>query len=504
MHRLDRVTLRRAGPLGFLLLLLFVLPSTTVWADDEPVSPVKPAPLPSRDVETPEPSAAQGKATWRDQAFLKKYLAIACDAVEEVCGAKFKQRPTIRITTKAEMVEILHAEMGATFQRLMDNDATAARGVSETVAQSLMAKYEPEKRIVHVLPGNMESVTELLGKPEMMNGKVLRVILAHECAHALDFERWPALDTARKNRPTEQGVQAVGAILEGHAQFVAQRVAAAWKLTPEFEGFSELIVAQRPEADVAERILAEVMTAQVRFAYVKGHAFFEAVYAARGRPGIEAALANPPEGVEVIERPALYLDPSLREAPVDPTTVLAAVDPVLATKGWPGRNVDLQKTQLEAAFSPVGAERMRPVFEQFRGGKARVGAKNQGTMIVFNVDWWKDAEAAKARLKLTRELLVKKDELIRAEGGAIKIKSSTTEEGAGPQDALEGFTHAKTMLVFTQEQKIKLHVARVGRFVLELTLVGVELDRAQQDEIMTRAKAAIEKLEGKKSAPEAD
>lgn len=506
---LSRHACRRFRDLG-LLLLLFVLSTQPVAADEEPVAPVKPPPVP--ETETPEsrPSAETEEAAdaerkaWSDQAHLEKQLALACDAVEAACGAKFKQRPTIRVTTKEEMVEILDREMGATFKRLMQLEAGAGRKVLEVLAGGLMAKYEPDTHIVHIMPDTMRETTQLVGRPALMNKRILRVLLAHECTHALDFERWPALDTARKERPTEEGIKAVGAILEGHAQFIAERVAASWQLEKEFEAFSELILAGPEGMSATNKMLADIMIAEIKFTYFKGHEFFRAVHAAKGRAGVEAALAAPPETVAPIERPAIYLDPSLAAAKVDPESILAAADPVLKATGWPIRTVTLQRSQLEAIFGPLGKKRVAAVLEYFEGGQIRVAAKDAGTMVALNVDWWPDEAAAKARLVATRDLLIKKDEMIRAEDGFIKIKSSETTDGAGSENALEGFVHHKTMVAGITEVPLEIQVTRVGRFVLELSVIGTDVSRADQDAVLARAKAAIAALTPEKSTSKGD
>ena len=492
--------MRTPRTLSFLwlpLLLLALAPAPIVHADDSPEAPVKPAPAP--EAETAK--VLGDREAWSDDAFLQKHLAAACDAVEVASGARFQKRPTVRVTTRDEMVDILMLEMGATFQRLMDIDAKGARSICEAVAASLMAKYEPAKRVVHILPENMDRLTRLVERPEVMNKGVLRVVMAHECAHALDFDRWPALDTARQNRPTEEGVQAIGAVLEGHAQFIAERVAKTWKLEAEFKAFSDLIVAKVPNADVSSRMLADVMAAQVRFAYIKGHEFFNAVYAAKGREGVEAVMANPPETVNLIERPALYLDPSLRSGPFDPAPVLAALDKLIQDKGWQDRVVAIQKTQMEAIFGPLGAERIEKPMGQFEGGSARVGAAGPGRMAVLNIDWWRDEDAAKERLKMTRLLLIEKEQQL-LEEGKIRVVRSETQQGAGKGDAFNGFTHAKTLQIYGTEQKLSLQVVQTGRFVLELTLVGVGIPREQQDAILAQATAALKAAGGKKSPPE--
>lgn len=506
-HRL-RPTSRDLGLL--LVLLCLVLGARPGAADEEPVAPVQPAPVPETGTETPEAAPQGDKAAeaerklWSDQAHLERELALACDAVEAACGARFKQRPTVRITTTKEMAEILHREMGPTFKRLMNSPSGSARQVSDTLAASLMAKYEPETRIVHIMPDTVRTVTLIADRAPLMNKRILRVLLAHECTHALDFERWPALDTARKDRPTEEGIKAVGAILEGHAQFISERVAATWKLEKEFQEFSELILAAPKGMSAANRMLAEILIAEIKFAYFQGHEFFRAVHAARGRAGVEAALNRPPETVAPIERPQVYLDPSLAAAKVDPSSILAAVDDTLKATGWPVRTIPLQRSQMQAIFAPLGKQRFDAVLEPFEGGQLRVAMRDGNTMVGLNVDWWKDDAAAKARVTATHELLIKKDELIRADNGLLKVKSSDFSEGAGAENALEGFVHTKTLVAGTTEVGVEVQVTRVGRFVLELSVIGAEVSREDQDAVLARAKAAVLAMTTEKSTPEGD
>src|SRR5207244_554689 len=111
--------------------------------------------------------------------------------------------------------------------------------------------------------------------------------------HALDFGRFPLVETMRTRTGLDAG-RAVDAVVEGHAQFVAERVAARWKISAAFERFTKSITALPKIEDDDQRRLSEALVTEIAFGYVQGHSFIRAVHAARGLEGVDAVLREPP------------------------------------------------------------------------------------------------------------------------------------------------------------------------------------------------------------------
>jgi hypothetical protein len=353
-----------------------------------------------------------------------------------------------------------------------------------------VAKYEPGAHRIHVVGENAVRLTDLLGLPELRRPDVLRVVLVHEVVHALDFQRFPALEKERQSRETADGLQAVGAVVEGHAQLVTEVVAARWGLQGAFDDFVRLVVSTPPTEDVGLRMIQGVLAAETSFAYVRGHRFLKALEAAGGREAVERALESPPAATTVIERPELFLDPAAAGEAFQPDELLAAFDPVLLVEGWRRSDVRVKRSQLEAVFEPLPAEETRPVLDALRDGWGRAAVSPAGDrMAVVAVLEFDAPEAAGAYVRLVRRLSERKDELLKE--GTIRVASATYRDGAGPGATLPGFVVDKVVRVMEAEQKVSVHATHAGAVAFELTLVDAPVEAAAVEGALAAAAARL-------------
>jgi hypothetical protein len=462
-----------------LLLLCFAAPAR---AEDEPV-----ATLPEIGL-------------WSDTAHLDKELAVALDAVARAEGKAFKKKPGVQVSTAAAMATLLEAELGQTLRRL----GTADDAVKRTLfmyAHGLVMKYEPERDVIHVVPANVARIVELLKKPELASADMLRITLIHEAAHAHDFQHHPSLDEARRMRETAEGLQAVNAVIEGHAQFIASKAARALGLEQAFERLVELTVAVPPTDDPVTRVLSDVLVAEQRFAYSGGHRFFEAVFAERGEAGVESVLLDPPQSVRLIEQPDVYLDPASAGTSVDATAVLA---PVQAWSDGAGRTATpfpFKRAQLDGVFAMLPATDTAAMRGAFTQGWGLVSHRTgPDDMVVVILSEFRKAESAADYVRLAGVLMRKKDETMTT--GPVRILGAEYEDGAGPDHEFPGLVATKKMSVNGTETGVVAHNVHLGRYVLDVTFIDQRVDRETQDALVGRLGAALRaQLDGAAARP---
>ena len=122
----------------------------------------------------------------------------------------------------------------------------------------------------------------------------MRCLIVHELTHALDDQRRPPYG-AVSVCPPEELADVTNALREGHAQLVTEHVARSWGIEDAFVKFLNVV-----EGDVKKKLPTWV------FAYVHGYDFMQAVYAARGRAGVDRVLVEFPWHAE-IRNPRLWL-----------------------------------------------------------------------------------------------------------------------------------------------------------------------------------------------------
>jgi hypothetical protein len=456
-------------------------------------------------VRADEESKAGKRATprvplaWRDRIVLTKRLNEACDAVERACEAKFTKRPTLRVSDAETLKKLLVADFRET-KALRGQDQAA---IAELLSTAVVGYYDDDQHAIHVAPGNAEHLAELQGDKVAPGEDVLRVLLAHEATHALDWERFP-LEKAHHERATADGMLAVTAVAEGHAQWVAERVAAEWGLARAFAELTRLIVAPPADLTDAQRQQIAPLLATATFAYVNGHAFMKAVSRAQGRGGIEAALSDPPTTTRDIEDPARWLArraaPSAPDRDPDLGAVLGDLSGLVGDGAW---NVDTDRvltTALRTQEPKLRPEDRKRYLDGYEDGRVAVGRiEGEDVMVIAMALLFATPEQAATHVTIEgHTIMAQKGEV----SPGMEIVSTDLTPGAGPDSSLSGFAVRREMRSAATTVLIQIQIASVGRVVLEVVVANVpSLGRAAQDQFFARAALRVTDPDAAAKAP---
>lgn len=419
---------------------------------------------------------SEPSSPWEDEALVAEALEKACAAVEAECGETYVTRPTLKTSTREEIEAVVRREAGPALEKMPKEQAEQVSKMISLVAGLLLAKYEPDSRLVHVVPENVARLAKQLDSPGLLDADVLRIVLVHEAVHALDFQRHPDLLQMLELVPTDQVRQALNAVAEGHAQFVAERVALAWGLEPAFQTFTGTITKEVPIASEVMRVLARTIAAEAEFAYLRGHDFFRAVHARKGQEGVRAVLEAPPRKTRVIERPELWLDPPAEEE-VDLEAALAPVRAALAEGGWPPQGVRVLDAQLKVQIEMLPEAEREEAVRGYEDGFVAVGSQGGGSALAsIALLRFADEERAEAWMAVERRINEIKDE--RMKEGPIRVKESAYESPER-EDGIRVLIVRKVMVIPGSEMTVESRVYAVSRFVLEQVVVNVPEDLAK-------------------------
>ena len=417
----------------------------------------------------------------------RRRLAEACDAVERATTSRYATRPTARISTVAEVAVVLRGEFASLVDASGPPDA-AERG-ARVAAEMLVAKYEPATNRIHVVPAVVERMADALREPALLSESVMRVVLAHEAVHALDFplRGWEAM---RLRRRSPEAQRAFAACVEGHAQWVARQVAASWGLTPAFDAFTRSITALPPIEDPVLRLLSQTFAAEAGFGYVAGLRFFQAVFDARGLAGVDAVLRDPPTSTRAIEHPEEYLDPSAVRPSPDLEAALTTARPLLPA-GWPSHTDRLLEGTLATGFLSLPEAERAHALDGYEEGRILTATPADGSaQVAVVVLRFRDPAAARAFLLVERRVSEAKDAAFTT--GYVRVLSSTYRPGAGTGDALPGFTAEKTLAMGEKEIRVSSQIFRSGRCTFEVGLVNVkDLPRERVDPVVDAAAKSV-------------
>jgi hypothetical protein len=434
---------------------------------------------------------------WTSKEVLERRFAEALGDVEKVCAATFDERPTVRVSTPDEIEALVREEVEEVLTGVgREDQVDLAVAIAK---QALIGKYDPETHVVHVVPENVERVAKDAREPLLRTEECLRAVLAHEATHALDFRRFP-LAKARRTAKTMDELEAWGAVVEGHAQLVAEEVAASRGLADAFAAFTRSISAVPDVEDATSRRMAEVLAARASFGYVSGHAFLRAVRDARGREGVDAALREPPRSRRVIENPSLWLDPGTSEARVDLEGAIAALGPLFEDPAFGIERIEtdaMLRGVLATQLSTLAPDRREEILAGYEEGTVVVAVNpSDKASVIAAVLAFRTEEAAGAFLAAERETSEKKDS---GPAAGIEVLEAKYSEGAGVEGKRKGFFVHKRVKATTREVVADSHFVAVGRYVIEMNVLGdAKIDRSAQDAAVDRVASV---LEGKTPPP---
>jgi hypothetical protein len=250
-----------------------------------------------------------------DAARLRALAAELTPVLETVAGQRFRTPPVVRTVSRARLERTLARELERQYAPLLpDRTPEEVRVAMDSAAAAmsgfLVAKYALDEREVWVVPENVDDLADLLDLPSLRSEAVLRVMLAHELAHALDDQVYslrPLLEGAK----TFDQLQINTAIVEGHAQFMAARVADRLGQRDAFADFERAILYLRwEEGEEGLNFVQRQFQATIRFTYVEGRKFFEALAAKGGLEAVARVFAQPPKEADQILQPERYGQPA--------------------------------------------------------------------------------------------------------------------------------------------------------------------------------------------------
>ncbi|MDF1700085.1 MAG: zinc-dependent metalloprotease [Planctomycetota bacterium] len=452
--------MRRLPLLLPLILLVFIACPPGARADEGPSSP------------------------FEDQALLEKHLAEACDMIEAIEGHKFKTRPTVKVSTPKEVAAILTQEFEGMPESVVpaDQREVLARGI----ARLLMAKYEPAKHCIHIIPAGVQLVAKAQPKLGALGLDHLRVLLAHEVTHALDFPRY-GIVARRTNTQGADAQQALNAIVEGHAQYVAQEAAKRWNLMPVFDRLTAAIAGTGVEGGTdTEKAMRAAGLSNIRFAYVEGHTFFAAVAKAQGAAGVERAMREPPTRSRMIEEPALWLDPADAEKGPDLGAIAKSFGWLMPTKGWIRADQRVLASGLRSQGLRVPPARRAEWMQGFHDAHLfQAQNPTTGARFVTVVLHFDSPENARLFADLDRLII----ENAKAQPGMTFDTKALTKK-ADAAETVHGFFMHRIVSYAGEAIDMRQVVAAHGVFTVEMIVInGPHIERTHLDRALTRAMA---------------
>jgi len=233
-------------------------------------------------------------------------------ALERALDMPFNPPIDVAVVSPQEMAKVLASEMDYLAAEGNERKGidTWAPLLGQRLATAVMAKVELESSRLNITPrvfARLDTATK--GMFGLQTPSFRNVLLLHEMVHVYQMRRIDA--PAYFDRPGSVGqLQARGSVIEGHAQYVAQRVAAHLDLDEAFRDLVGVTTGDIEGLPESTRRIIRIASGMQAFPYFRGHQMVERIVRERGyEAAVAAMLETPPPDEIAVVTPARYLPP---------------------------------------------------------------------------------------------------------------------------------------------------------------------------------------------------
>lgn len=270
---------------------------------------------------------------------LSRLFRPALPLIEEALGYPFARAPEFRLVPAAELDKHPGWESKGflrwRFPGLPPEAATAAyQQTHQLDCAATAARHVEGTDIIVVAPDKLAQMARWEPSlQELSSPACLQLVLVHETVRLALEQRYHLLDRAYDPHSLEE-FQIYQALREGQAQWVTRQVAQRLGSERYFP-----LLAERwqhvPDRSVDARLRTVSQTAlqQKHWAYTRGLAFFDAVRQQGRGVAVDQVFARPPQRLEEVEQPALYLQ-TLQDRRTDLRALFTRLETALPFPGW--------------------------------------------------------------------------------------------------------------------------------------------------------------------------
>ena len=391
-------------------------------------------------------------------------------ACKDVLSAELDTLPPLKLVDMDEIAKVV-ADENLAAVRLRQPDEDKARAEAEQLGRQLAAfayaKYAWSTRTFLVVPKTWEKNARVLERPQLTSDETLRAVMVHELCHALDDRKF---DFGKRiaEATTIDGIIALNAVIEGHAQLTTRRVCKVRGWTGGFDAYTSSIAALPADNGEGEALLLlrRATAAALEAAYVDGERFAAAVIEARPETGAQDIFVSPPKDAETILQPRWYLDPATRPAVLhDPEPAIDAFVAKFDPDVWSSVRSNANGKQLAVGLAALPKEDIDAIVKSLRAARlvqlAPTAAPQSKVRIMIVMEF--DSEASAARwVRLSGVISDKKNETMRE--GIVRITGSKTTK---LEETVQGLLQEKSMRSGSESCEGATIDAWQGRLVVE-------------------------------------
>jgi len=400
---------------------------------------------------------------WSNQPFLNAQMEKALEWVKVAAQADYVKPPTVQIASSEQVSGFLREDLDAVFRILGATDDGQVVARSRALAAQLVAAYDPIQNVIFLLPAHAVAAAQAAGRPALASDAVLRLLLVRMSTIALDRQLHPDWKTALEAAKDPEAVYAIGAVLQGHAQYITRRIAERWVQVESFSptAFADLVTLLTTPTVPADPARAETAVGEARFALVDGRAFMEA---AAHRRRTAKMFASPPTQRAQILDPSSYFEIKKPHGARIAEKFYKEFATLIPPQVWKTVSLPLEKAEAAKLLEPIPSMQTSAILAAFQSGTSWNFSKEaeHATITLLEMHGPGMAESYVAIRK-----------------AATLQAGAQVEEGAGRDSGLVGFSGQ------LDDQTIQW--TSEGRYVIGFSTDDPALTRERQDDAIEAA-----------------
>ncbi|HHO54693.1 MAG TPA: hypothetical protein ENK18_28430 [Deltaproteobacteria bacterium] len=318
--------------------------------------------------------AAEGSSAI-GHAELRSMVDEIAPIVADVAGRDFESLPPVVLADLRQLSEVIYEEqrhlLASADGAVPEEVESSARRRSLEQASSFAGKYGLLDGRLYVSVDEIRYTLGERGSPERLLRPLVRIVIAHELAHALQAQH-TNLDRLTHAAPGKDALMALNCALEGHATWVHEAVAARMGLDE-----AEALMAQLMGYDEPIQGRMDPDAFYPSYVYGLGRDFVAFHAQEGGTDQVWRVLQHPPVGTSEIVSPETWgdlidgIDPTLQHA-------LIQASRRLTYRAWPTRTLRaLTRSAWEPGASPTGDYDLRDLMIR-TGGEVELASELEG------------------------------------------------------------------------------------------------------------------------------
>jgi hypothetical protein len=420
-----------------------------------------------------------------DEASVKTMIEKAEPLIEDLTGMKFKERIKCKLVKREVVRDVMVEELLPKYKNLMKetDDDMIARQVETTAhaaSQIMLGKYSLIKKEFLIVTDNVESLSKMFVIKDDDFQDFVFLVVAHEMVHALDDQYFDLQKKEIAMDDTEH-MQAFGALVEGHAVYVTNKIAERLKLSETANKIS--LKSAAGVMNENDRLQQQIFYTT----YVKGSEFVDAIINRKGPAGIAEAYASPPVSTRQIMNPEEYFNSSIAIA-LDCSKLLEKIASILPSTGMQMQSNSLGSMALSAGLiaNGISEKDASAVANDCLSGAAVIGTKQtlKPKMMVVTAIYFSSRESAVKRLEFEKKIEQSSESQFKAQ---LNSSYTVVED---KELKLEGFDPVRYRHV---EGKINAVITTVltakglmGALYVDVTFINMqEISEGKVSEILT-------------------